>query len=292
MPREALRLSLNVPAVTVLERSARDALRCGCRRAGAEVALPEGFQPTLAMGLGGFGTRLVDLALALFGAGAGRPGRGAVGAGAPAAAGAPDVAPRRGRRGGDARRDAPAQERAAASLIAYKTGTSYGHRDAWAVGFDARHVVAVWVGRPDGTPVPQLTGWTDGFAPLLFDAFARIGVTPRPPAPHAAANAELPPPLRTFVPRRTASSPHRGGAIAIAFPPEGAVIDLTQPDGSRAPLVARVLGRLADTWLLNGRPLAVRANRRRAEIAVSEGAHTLTVVTADGASERVSFRVE
>ena len=31
--------------------------------------------------------------------------------------------------------------------LAYKTGTSYGHRDAWAIGFDGRHVVGVWMGR-------------------------------------------------------------------------------------------------------------------------------------------------
>lgn len=37
--------------------------------------------------------------------------------------------------------------------MAYKTGTSYGYRDAWAVGFNPRYLIGVWVGRPDGTPV-------------------------------------------------------------------------------------------------------------------------------------------
>ena len=40
--------------------------------------------------------------------------------------------------------------------IAFKTGTSYGYRDAWSVGFDGRHTIGVWVGRPDGAPVPGL----------------------------------------------------------------------------------------------------------------------------------------
>ena len=39
---------------------------------------------------------------------------------------------------------------AKAGNYAYKTGTSYGYRDAWAVGYDGKYVVAVWVGRPDG----------------------------------------------------------------------------------------------------------------------------------------------
>ena len=39
------------------------------------------------------------------------------------------------------------------NLLAYKTGTSYGYRDAWAVGVNPRYLIGVWVGRPDGTPV-------------------------------------------------------------------------------------------------------------------------------------------
>lgn len=39
------------------------------------------------------------------------------------------------------------------NLIAYKTGTSYGYRDAWAIGVNPRYIIGVWVGRPDGTPV-------------------------------------------------------------------------------------------------------------------------------------------
>ena len=69
----------------------------------------------------------------------------------------------------------PPPEAANASGLAFKTGTSYGYRDAWALGFDGRHVVGVWVGRPDGAPVPGLTGITAA-APLLVDVFARDGI--------------------------------------------------------------------------------------------------------------------
>ena len=73
----------------------------------------------------------------------------------------------------------PPPENAAGGRIAFKTGTSYGYRDAWAVGFDGRRTIGVWVGRPDGAPVPGLIGRVAA-APILFDAFARTG---QPPAP-------------------------------------------------------------------------------------------------------------
>jgi penicillin-binding protein 1C len=68
----------------------------------------------------------------------------------------------------------PPPENAAGHRIAFKIGTSYGYRDAWAVGFDGRHTIGVWVGRPDGAPMPGLYGRTAA-APVLFDAFARSG---------------------------------------------------------------------------------------------------------------------
>ena len=66
--------------------------------------------------------------------------------------------------------------------LAYKTGTSYGHRDAWALGFDGRHAIGVWMGRPDGTPVPGAFG-ADTAAPVPFEAFQRWkpSLDPLPP---------------------------------------------------------------------------------------------------------------
>jgi penicillin-binding protein 1C len=48
----------------------------------------------------------------------------------------------------------PPPENAVGGRIAFKTGTSYGYRDAWSVGFDGKRTIGVWVGRPDGAPVP------------------------------------------------------------------------------------------------------------------------------------------
>lgn len=57
--------------------------------------------------------------------------------------------------------------------IAWKTGTSFGHRDAWAVGVTPEFVVGVWVGNADGEGRTGLTG-TTAAAPLLFDVFQML----------------------------------------------------------------------------------------------------------------------
>ncbi len=113
--------------------------------------------PGLAVALGGLGIRLVDMAGLYLGIARGgetldlvwradRPGetRERRRVLSPAAAWYVD----------DILRGTPPPDGAPSGRVAYKTGTSYGYRDAWAVGFDARHVVAVWVGRPDGASVP------------------------------------------------------------------------------------------------------------------------------------------
>ena len=100
----------------------------------------------------------------------------------------------------DILRGAPPPANALKGRIAFKTGTSYGFRDALAVGFDRGTTIAVWVGRPDNGPTPGLIG-REAAAPILFDAFERLGrdVEPiRPPKGvlRASVTADLPPPLR------------------------------------------------------------------------------------------------
>ncbi len=55
--------------------------------------------------------------------------------------------------------------------IAWKTGTSFGFRDGWAVGVNPEYAVGVWVGNADGEGRPGLTG-TETAAPILFDLFS------------------------------------------------------------------------------------------------------------------------
>lgn len=57
--------------------------------------------------------------------------------------------------------------------IAWKTGTSYGRRDAWSIGYNANYTVGVWTGNFSGEGVPELTGASIA-TPLLFNIFNSI----------------------------------------------------------------------------------------------------------------------
>ncbi|MGZ3352967.1 MAG: penicillin-binding protein 1C, partial [Xanthobacteraceae bacterium] len=188
--RRALQLSLNVPAVAVLDRVGANRFAARLEQAGGSFALPEGEVPGLAIGLGGVGVKLSDL-VALY-AGLARLGttiplteRIADRGDAPTARRLLD--PAAAWYVDNILLGTPPPENAAGGRIAFKTGTSYGYRDAWAVGFDGRYTIGVWVGRPDGAPVPGLLGRVAA-APILFDAFARTGKLPAalPRAPTGA----------------------------------------------------------------------------------------------------------
>jgi penicillin-binding protein 1C len=166
--------------------------------------------------------------------------------------------------------------------LAYKTGTSYGHRDAWAFGYDGRHVVGVWLGRADGASVPGAFG-ADVAAPLLFEAFARIAprLTPLPAPPHGALtvnHSELPAPLQRFASRAAATTDPN--APEIAFPPDGAVL-ASQPG---LPLMARVdRGTPPYTWLWNGRPVGIGVQDREVDLGTpGSGFVDLTVIDSGG----------
>ena len=295
--REALRLSLNVPAIAVLDRVGPSRLSARLTQAGATLALPDGEVPGLAIGLGGVGITLSDLVM-LYG------GIGRLGVVLPLTERLAATAPQ-------ARRlmdpvaawyvsnillgTAP-PENGAANRIAFKTGTSYGYRDAWAIGFDGRHTVGVWVGRPDGAPVPGLVG-RSAAAPIVFDAFARIGAaaTPAPRAPAGAlvaSNAKLPPPLRRFQPGSLAGNAARP-PLRIVFPPDGARLDLSSTDGKPDPVALKVTGAIAPlTVLVNGVP--VRDEGRGALFFNPDGPgfSRVTVMDALGATDSVVVRVD
>ncbi|HCK80021.1 MAG TPA: penicillin-binding protein 1C, partial [Candidatus Competibacteraceae bacterium] len=118
--------------------------------------------------------------------------------------------------------------------IAYKTGTSYGFRDAWAFGFDADHTVGIWVGRPDGSPSPGHYGRNTA-APLLFRVFDLLPeARSRPVAPPAGVlqvgREQLPERLRYFRtrPAATVDAPPLG----ITFPIAGSTVELSGRDGA------------------------------------------------------------
>ncbi len=70
--------------------------------------------------------------------------------------------------------DAQWREYQSSQTIAWKTGTSYGLRDAWAIGSNGRYTVGVWAGNATGEPAPSLTGASSA-APVMFDVFDTLG---------------------------------------------------------------------------------------------------------------------
>jgi len=192
---EALRLSLNVPAVDLLDRVGPSRFAARLANAGIELKLPNGVKPNLAMILGGTGARLEDLV------------------GAYAALNRDGIAGRVRYQPHDARIERRLLSPGAAWIIrdtleanprpgsvadtfdprgrprvAWKTGTSYGFRDAWALGSTRRYTVGVWVGRPDGTPLPGQYGAVTAL-PLLFEVVDSLPAQrgdgePRPPPPN------------------------------------------------------------------------------------------------------------
>jgi penicillin-binding protein 1C len=199
----------------------------------------------------------------------------------------------------DVLRGAPPPPNAAGNAIAFKTGTSYGYRDAWAVGFDRRHTVGVWVGRADNGAVPGLIGRLVA-APILFDAFARIGMEPGlPPRPEnaiVATTSALPPPLRHL----KADAPKVLAALQrpdlrVAFPPDGARLDVDAMQVDGRPLVQLKAqgGQAPFTWLVDGVPLGPAGQRRTAEWSPQgRGFARITLIDATGAAESVAVRLQ
>jgi penicillin-binding protein 1C len=198
---EALRLSLNVPAVDLLDRVGPERFAARLANAGLELRLPRGVMPNLSVILGGTGVRMEDLVGAY-------------------------VALNRGGIGGRVRyaKDDASIERRVLSdgaawivrdileanprpgyapgtfdpgsrpRVAWKTGTSYGFRDAWAVGATHHYTIGVWIGRPDGTPLPGQYGAVTAL-PLMFqivDSLPRSSsaATPEPP-PASVSEVEV-----------------------------------------------------------------------------------------------------
>ncbi len=62
---------------------------------------------------------------------------------------------------------------ASSRAISWKTGTSFGFRDAWSIGMNGKYLVAVWCGNADGEGRPELTG-TTAASPIMFDIFSHV----------------------------------------------------------------------------------------------------------------------
>lgn len=310
---EALQLSLNIPAVAVLDRVGPRRFAARLAEAGVTLRLPTpDAVPSLPIALGGVGVTLRDLVTlfaALADGGNARPLRDAVDD--PLGAGALLLSPSAAWQVATILRDTPppphllaGEATATGRHIAYKTGTSYGFRDAWAIGFDADYTIGVWVGRPDGSFSPGRMG-RDAAAPLLFAAFgmvpppglAALRPPPAPPGTLIATQSELPPGLKRLRPKGEVAAPLVAAADngpRLTTPQAGATIEIRrQGDGSLPTVALRVQGgAMPLTFLVNGRPIATSAFRRQAEWQPDGlGDASVTVVDARGRAVSADFRL-
>lgn len=165
--------------------------------------------------------------------------------------------------------------------IAYKTGTSYGARDSWAAGYTQSYTVIVWVGRPDGAPRPGETGRRSA-APLLFDIFDRMAVESNYPKA-SLKQREKPRTKKTDLPFKTALN----SGPQISFPSDGSEV-LVKAKASGLNLRAQSSRDLR--FYVNGEKLEVKYGSAKFKPETS-GFYTLKVVDSEGRSARSRFRV-
>jgi len=306
--RDALRMSLNVPAVMVLDKVGPLAFTLTLQNAGAHLAFPaHSASPSLPVALGGLGISLNDIVMLYAGIAEGGQARALR-----TIADTPD-APKHRLFGAVASyylRDildgvtlpdgwAMGQGLVRKRTVGFKTGTSYGFRDAWSVGFSNDYTVGVWVGRADGTPRPGHIG-RDQAAPILLKTFELLP-DDRRPAPLVPAGAimvansdQLPPSLRVFT---RDSEPKQQVAVvvpppSISFPPNGATVPLPDAKSADKTIVLKADGGKGPlTWLVDGNLVGTFDRFQPALYApLGEGIAHVTVVDSQGRSDSSEVR--
>jgi len=300
--REALQASLNIPAVALLDRVGPLRFVQRLSESGVPLTFPtEAKLPGLPVALGGVGISLEQL-VTLYAdlAEQGNAAPLSFGAATEPAALEPLMSAKSAYYVTSILLDTPpppsflaAGNRRNAQPIAYKTGTSFGFRDAWAVGYTRDYTIGVWVGRPDGTFSPGRMGRADA-APILFEAFDLLPQgEPALPAevPQGvivADNASLPANLRQFRVRPGAmvNDGTATKSVRISYPIDGATLELA---GTDQPLPALTLqatgGALPLRWLVNGLPIDSQPYRRQAQWNPDgRGEVRVTVIDRDGNS--------
>jgi penicillin-binding protein 1C len=256
---QALRLSLNTAAVAALEKVGPQRWFDRIQAQGVELRLPEGSEPGLPMALGGLGIRLTDL-VSLYAALANGGQYRSIGLG-------PELPVGRQTRLLSAtaawyldeilrQMPAPAGYPALPGLR-YKTGTSYGFRDAWAIGYNDHYTLGVWLGRPDNGYGKDISGQASA-APVLFALFEQLPKRPRrqrqqPAGVLSLAQTQLPAQMQWL--GDVIHGTHAD--LGISLPADGARLPYRHDQhGQPRPLVIQAQGGVAPyQWLINGKPL-------------------------------------
>ncbi len=295
---QALQHSLNVPAVHALDAIGPSRFASSLAFAGASPRLPKRAENDagLALALGGVGLTVRDLALlytALGNEGAARPLSWIKGEGLTKRDDeiVQFLSPQNTQKIIEILKSAPTPEgRMPANLtksapqIAYKTGTSYGYRDAWAAGVSNGLAIVVWVGRADGAPRAGATG-REVALPVLFDVFDTAIIALRRNEYGVHKGEE---PWTGAAPFTLSRFEHEERPPEILFPPNES--ELWQDrEGRGFALSARGEGDLV--WYVQGEKLEDAKHGDPVWVPQNEGFYELKVVDSRGVSSRSSVRI-
>ncbi len=298
---QALQHSLNIPAVSALDAIGAQRFAAALSFAGADLSMPltADDDAGLAIALGGAGLTVRDLALLY--AALGDNGRvlplhwlrsETEAALAKKEQATQIMSAQSARQIIDILSSAPApagrmpalltQE---APVIAFKTGTSYGFRDAWGAGTGGGNAVVVWMGRADSAPRPGVTG-RDAALPVLFDVFDAIArITPRrssgPSLREDIPGEHVPPSALAQFERENAPP-------QILFPPDGAEV---WKDTEHASFVLSAEGRGKLAWYVDGKPLGRNVAGDTVWRPNDAGFYELHVVDSNGRSAKAHVRI-
>lgn len=291
---EALQHSLNIPAVTTLDDVGARRFSAALGFAGARPERPHGAgrDDGLAVALGGAGLSVRQLAIlysALGDGGRARPlrwfegedevedGSGYALVSAESAQEILTILRRAPHPGGRM----PATLTTAAPEIAFKTGTSYGFRDAWSAGVAGRYTVVVWTGRADGVPREGVTG-REGALPLLFRVFDLIESLEPSQAQPDRDERELPPAPITMARFQLDPAPQ------ILFPPDGSEV---WAERSGRGFVLAAQGQSEVNWYADGAPVGRNAVGDAVWYPNGPGFYLVEVVDQAGRRSRARVRI-
>lgn len=287
----ALQDSLNIPAVAVLSDLGADLFYQAWKNAGLALTLPEGADPNLGLALGAVGTRLQDLVQAysaFVNAGkvipltqqkvaattsntSKKPLGSSLLTGVSATQITQILASAQSIDGRVTRAHTSGGLQAS-----FKTGTSYGYRDSWAVGVKGRYVIGVWVGRPDGTPVVGQTGRTVALrlAADIADTLRVDGsLTPWTPNPISEATLEYPP-------------------VRLIYPSDGTTVILSEVPNPSRTLGIKVSGAGKNLRILLNDALVDASHTHQARLDIpADGTYELKILDDGVVQDTATFTV-
>ena len=277
----ALQHSLNIPAVKILQRvGVRDFVESISQCAG-RVMIPKN-RSTLPIALGGIGlsmTQLTQLYVALANGGKSHPIHTVADINSSQVI-LPLCDPKAAQMTTAILREISAPEGFSdiQNQIAYKTGTSYGYRDAWTIAYNNSHTVAVWVGKPNNATQLKLTGRNTA-APLAFEVFALLqNLLPQRSWSWSASylGRQVPLGLARFDPQESRESVKQ---LTMLYPEKNARFRSAGCDDSIVEVKVND-GVKPYYWYIDGEPKDIDQGSMIQRF--DHGAHTITVIDSAG----------